>query len=171
MKKVNSNYTALLLLSLIFTMMHSCGSKKEIIQNSTVEELNPKLIFINYSIKNNYNDNKIKSVRWINTIVTKGTLKKNINKHLEKGVLGDLNCRQLDKKDNVLQSVIIKNPLIKTFEYVDETNEFQLKTVELDSAEFSLKLKLKPNTVYITISEISNVENKDIQLIKTQLKL
>ncbi|MCF7561175.1 hypothetical protein L3X39_11050 [Sabulilitoribacter multivorans] len=156
---------------LILILVISCVSQQKVVTEKPEVEATPKLIFINYLIKNNLNDDKTKSVRCINTIITDGALKKNNNKYLEEGNSGDLNCRQLDKNSNVLQSVIIKNPLVKTFEYVDESNEFRLKTVELDSVEFSLKLKLEPNAAYITISEFSNVENNEKQLIKTPLKL
>jgi hypothetical protein len=107
------------------------------------------------------------TISLINKIITEGKLK-NTNFNTNENVKsGDLKCNQIDENNNILKTEIIKNPLVKMFEYVDDSNEFQLKKVELDSAQISLKLKLEPNTKYITIS--SSIENlKELKpLIKT----
>ena len=114
---------ALLLTLFVCTIMNSCASKKDAIQNSTIEELNPKLIFLNYKISEDLKGTK--NIQLINKIITDGKLKNNT--HPNDGVSGDLICNQLDENSNILQSITIKNPLVKTFEYADDSNQFQRK--------------------------------------------
>ena len=141
----------------------SCGTKPSVIKNNNVLETTPKLIFLNYNIKKLVNNNI--NISLINKIITEGTLKNPIFKDTEAVRFGDLKCNQLDKNNNILKTEIIKNPLVKVFEYVDDFNEFQLKKVELDSAQISLKLQLNPHTKYITIVNIKEPK----PLIKTQI--
>lgn len=157
---------ALLLTLFTFTVINSCASKKNIIQNATIEETNPKLIFLNYKISEDSKGKK--NIQFINKIITDGKIKSktpSIN-----GVSGDLICHQLDKNLNVLQSITIKNPLVKNFEYVDDLKQFQRKKVELKEVEFSLKLKLEPNTKYFSINEITSLSSKPKLLVKTKIK-
>ena len=149
------------LVTLLFT---SCGSKKVVATNN--DSYPPKLIFLNYSIEKLENGKK--SVRFINKIIADGKLKN--NEYQENGAFGDLECHQLDKNLNLLQRIVLKNPLIKDIEYIDETKKFQTKKVDLSSTEFSLRLKLKPNAKYVTINEISQ-QNKEVKLLlKTKIK-
>ncbi|WOD42296.1 hypothetical protein [Hwangdonia lutea] len=158
--------TALLLMAFVCATIHSCASKKDVTQNATIEETNPKLIFLNYKISEDSKGKK--NIQFINKIITDGKLKKNIP--INNGVSGDLICHQLDKNLNVLQSITIKNPLVKNFEYVDDSKQFQRKEVVLKEAEFSLKLKLEPNTKYFSINEITSLSSKPKLLIKTKIK-
>jgi hypothetical protein len=153
-------------LAIIFS---SCASKQKTIANSTTIETSPKLIFLNYSIEKYSNGSK--NIQFINKIIADGKLKKNSNKYIDEGVFGDLKCNQLDKNSNILQSVIIKNPLIKFIEYVDESKNFQTKKIKLEKTGFSLKLKLESNTKYITISDISQSEKPIKPLIKIKVNL
>lgn len=147
----------------VYTIVNSCASKQNSIQNSAVEESNPKLLFLNYKISEDDNGNK--TIKFINKIITDGKLKQ--NSYTNEGVYGDLICQQLDKKSNVLQSITIKNPLVKNFEFVNDLKQFERKNVELKTAEFSLKLKLEPYTKYITINEITKNKNENKPLVKT----
>ena len=106
---------------LIFSFL-SCASKQKTV---THIETTPKLIFLNYTIEETTNGSK--KVTFINKIIADGKLKKSSNKYINEGVFGDLECNQLDANSNIIQSVIIKNPLIKFVEYVDESKNFQTK--------------------------------------------
>lgn len=153
----------ILIILLLFFM--SCGTKQSVLANNDIVETAPKLIFLNYNIRKTANNNL--TISLINKIITEGKLKNTNFNTTENVKSGDLKCNQIDENNNILKTEIIKNPLVKMFEYVDDSNEFQLKKVELDSAQISLKLKLEPNTKYITIS--SSIENlKELKpLIKT----
>ena len=137
------------------------------VQNSTIEEINPKLIFLNYKISEDSKGKK--NIQFINKIITDGKLKINSNAYIKSGNSGDLVCNQLDKKSNILQSITIKNPLVRNFEYVDDSKTFKTKKVELKDTEFSLKLKLESNTKYIVIEEITQSLTKARLLIKNKI--
>ncbi len=156
-----------LIIILVLFCITACTTAKSTVHNSNIEEINPKLIFLNYTISE---DNKgEKNIQFINKIIADGKLKTNSNKYIKNGVSGDLICNQLGKDSSVLQSVIIKNPLVKTFEYVDDSKAFKTKKVELKDTEFSLKLKLEPNTKYISIYEITKILTQTKPLIKTKI--
>lgn len=155
----------LLAMLLVYIIVNSCASKQNSIQSASAEETNPKLLFLNYIISQNSNGDK--SVKFINKIITKGKLKHNIQS--EEGTYGDLICHQLDENLNTLQSVTVKNPLNKNFEFVNDLKQFERKNVQLKSAEFSLKLKLEPYTKYVVINEITNSKIENKPLIKTEI--
>lgn len=148
---------------LVLTILVSCGSKKYNIENDSAFDMTPKLIFLNFKIdKTNNNDRKL---TLINKIVTNGKLKdKSSSNDFEE--VGDLRCNQLDKNNEVLQSQIVKNPLKRIIEYTDESGAFQVARLPIDSAQVSLKLKLIPNTKYITISDIRDKDKTPETLIK-----
>ena len=147
-------------------MLLGCASKQSLSTNTDKIEITPKIIFLNYTIKKT--SNGYRAIGFINKIVTEGKLKGHNKNSKEEPVTGDLMCYQLDKKSNILQSIIIKNPFIKTFEYVDESKSFQMKKIDLDSSRFSLRLQLRPNTKYISIRSIDDSKNKTKLLIKTK---
>lgn len=132
--------------------------------NSSLES-NPKIIFLNYSIKKNSDINR--SIRFINKTIADGKLKNTQSN--QAGVSGDLICFQLDKKSNILESILVKNPLCKSMEFLDETKSFQRQQIHLDSSRFSIRLQLKPNTKYISISDFSTFENQKNPLVKTEI--
>lgn len=145
----------------------SCASKQITSTNTNIAETEPKLIFLNYTIKKSSNASR--TISLINKIITDGKLKNQVSDQNEIAEVDDLIYNQLDKNSNIVQSEIIKNPLVKTFEYVDDSNSFQMKKIELDTAQISLKLNLAPNTKYITISHIRDLNSKPEILIKTPI--
>ena len=167
--KINTKHkklsTTLFVLFLLF-FFNACGSYKntEASKSSIAIESNPKIIFLNYSIKKN--SNKVRSIRFIDKKITDGKLKNQSN---DIGSSDDLVCFQLDKKSTILQETIIKNPLTKNIEYLDASKSFQRKQIDLDSTQFSIRLQLKPKTKYISISDFSTFENQGKSLIKTQI--
>ncbi|GAA3636794.1 hypothetical protein GCM10022397_23010 [Flavivirga jejuensis] len=147
-------------------MFLGCASKQSLLTTHTDKtETTPKIVFLNYTIKKIPNGDR--TIRFINKIETEGKLKNHNNKSLETSLPGDLQLFQLDKKSNIIQSIIIENPLAKTIEYMDESKSFQSRRVDLDSTQFSLKLQLKPNTKYISIHSINKSKSKTKPLIKT----
>lgn len=153
-----------------FLLITSCVTKKTTTTSSTntkLVELPPKLIFLNYNLKKTSNDSR--SISLINKIITEGSLKKQVSNQNEVAEVGDLMYHQLDENSKILQHEIIKNPLVKIFEYIDDSKSFQMQKVELDSAQISLKLKLEPSTKYITITHIRDLNSKPEVLIKTPI--
>lgn len=156
-----------LIIALVLICITACTTTKRVAQNTTVEELNPKLIFLNYTISEN-NKGK-KNIQLINKIITDGKLKISSNEYIKSGIAGDLVCKQLDENNNILQSITIKDPLKKTIESLNDSLSFQIKNVELKNTAFSLKLKLEANTKYISIHEINKSKTVTNPLIKTKL--
>lgn len=156
----------LFLLALLI-VCYSCAAKRSSLNTEDIIEANPKLIFLNYNIKKTNSNNKL--VQFINQIITDGKLKGNSNKYTKEGVSGDLKCNQIDKNGMILNSIVVKNPLTKNIEYVDDSKNFKLKQVVLDSSQFSLRMQLHPNAKYISIIEIKELNKNPNPLIKTKL--
>jgi hypothetical protein len=154
-----------LLLVAVLCILYSCGSSKTLATPKSTGESPPKIIFLNYSIKKT--ENGTRNIRFINKVVADGKLKNNNSN--ETGISGDLICFQLDKKSNELQRIIVKNPLSKSMEFLDESKSFQRKQIDLDSTQFSIRLQLKPNTKYISIGDFSIFETQKKPLIKTEI--
>ncbi len=156
-----------LIIVLILFCIPACASKKNLPEDNEGFESNPKLIFLNYTISESKNGKK--SIQFINKIIADGKLKKSNNKYIKKGISGDLECNQLDKNSNIIQGVIVKNPLKKTIESLNDSLSFQTKQITLSNTPFTLKLKLNPNTKYIAINEITKPQETTKTLIKTKL--
>ena len=154
-------YKPLIVVLFFAVMLFSyCNVHKGSATTESIVASNPKIIFINYSIKKT--SNGVISISLINQIETDGRIKK--VQTVKNGEKGDLIYAQIDKNNNILQTEIIKNPFIKVIEYVDETKSLQKKRMDLNSAQLSIRLQLNPSTKYISISTF---ENNDKPLIKT----
>ena len=134
---------------LILLLLTSClPYKKSVVETNNI----PQIIFLTYSItKNNSGDIQTKL---INKTITEGKLKN----HFEKTELksGDLVCKQLNTKSQIIQETNISNPLLKTIEYTTEIGMLTKKTLELDSITFTLRMFLEPNAKFIIIEEINH---------------
>lgn len=157
-----------LIIFLILLVLLSCGVKKNSPQENVALEKNPKLIFLNYTISKKENEEK--SIEFINKIVADGKLKNDSRNYLKYGTIGDLKCTQLDENSNTLQTFFIKNPLVKVFEFVNDSLIFEKKQVNLASTELSLRLQLNSKTKSILISEIIDSLQNNKTLIKTELE-
>jgi hypothetical protein len=152
---------------LILLLIYSCGTSKNNVSEQTSVESNPKLIFLNYSISKDDNDKK--SIQFINKIIADGKLKSNTNKYIRTGTVGDLKCSQLDKDSTEITSVIIKNPLLKLIEFVNDSLIFESKKIDLRHAPFSLRLQLHSHTKFIAINEVIDSLQNSNALIITKL--
>lgn len=145
----------------------SCKANKTS-YNTIDVNINPKLIFLNYTITENAN--KSKTVTFINKTIADGKEKSRSHHYIKTGHIGDLKCSQLDKKSNILQNVFIKNPLLKTIEYTNDSLQFESKSLKLKKAALSIRLQLHPNTEHIKISEIIDSLQHTNTLIFTKLE-
>ena len=156
------------LLIVLLALQISCASKKNVAVNETIiEELPPKLIFLNYTISKDDHGNK--HIQFINKIIADGKLKNNTETYLKTGAVGDLKCSQLDKDSLEIKTVIIENPLSKIIEYVNDSLIFESKKIELNRAPLSLRLPLHDKTKYIIISNIIDSLQNSRPLITTKL--
>ena len=148
---------------IIFCLFVSCGSIKKTVTDQAEVDKNPKIIFLTYSISLDRNGNK--SVQFISQQTVDGKIKPRASESIENGKTGDLVCHQFDKKANLLNSILITDPLNKIVEFVDESNQFQTETINATKTQFSVRLQLKSTTKHITISNFADKS----PLIKTKI--
>ena len=160
MKYIKLN-TSILIGFILFFLTFSCGSIKNTKAGEAEIDSDPKIMFLTYSISQDENGNK--TVEFISQKIVDGKIKS--SKSVENGKVGDLVCNQLDKKSNLLTSTLISDPLNKIIEFVDESNQFQTKTIKASKNQFSIRLQLKKTTKYITISNFADKQ----PLIKTKI--
>lgn len=155
------------LLVCLFLSIVSCGIRKTTTEEQKPLEINPKIIFLNYSISKEENGNK--KMVFINKTIANGRLKNSSNKYLKTGKKGDFICTQKDKNSNKLQTVYIKNPFSKTIEFINDSLIFESKKIDLTTTQISLRLQLNSKTKSIIISEIIDDLKNTNPLIETKL--
>lgn len=165
MLKPSTSYKIILILLICFYALCSCKTNKSLSANQSQNEIKgtPKILFLNYSIEETLNGKR--TIQFISKKIVDGKLKPQKFESVENGSIDDLVFTEFDKKSNSLNEILIKNPLIKIFEYVDESKQFKTKTIKSDETQFSIRLQLKSNTKYITISNF----DENTPLIKTQI--
>lgn len=142
------------IVSLVLMVLISCASKKNNIEKIADNDIPPKLIFLNYSISKDENNKK--NIQFVSKIVADGKLKTNSSKYMETGRVGDLKCSQLTKDSVEVASIIIKNPLSKNIEFLNDSLIFENKKVDLEKTSFSIRLQLHSKTVFIAIKELTD---------------
>ncbi|MEP5339306.1 MAG: hypothetical protein ABJL44_08440 [Algibacter sp.] len=155
---------------LIPALVFSCASKKEVPKTNTSLEINPKLIFLNYTISKGIDG--LKTVDFISKTIVDGKARNSSNKYIKTGQVGDLKCTQLDNKSQILRSVFIKNPLNKIIEFVNDSLQLESKSLKLNKAPLSLRLQLHAETKQIRIAEVidSLYNTKPLSITKLETK-
>lgn len=153
------------ILYLIFVLsIISCASKKQVTaENILVKEETksiPKseIIFLNYVLVKNAQDEK--SITLINQIKTEGKLKGKPENIVNTNP-GDLEYILLDKDFNTIEKYALKNPLIKTVEFVNDFGNFEKRTLDLDRVEFTIRIQLPPEAKHMKIIELTNAIPKE----------
>ena len=130
-------------------LLFSCSSAKQSLPNEEDAPSKPQLIFLNYILTQDENG---LNLELYNHMVTDGKLKKETEDFSTND--GDLFFAQLNNKGAILKSTALKNPLIKTIEYVDESGRMNKKIMDLNEAKFSLRLQLHPEATHIKVQSI-----------------
>jgi len=150
---------------LLILITVSCSTLKKPTTNNTLDKTNTpitsKIIFINYKISKTLNKNT--KLTFINKIITDGNLKKNLEQEAINNI-GDLICSQQDINSKTIDSIYIKNPLIKNIEYSNPSGELGRKTIKLDSTTLSVRMSLKPQTKFITLKLLKNINNSPLKI-------
>lgn len=126
----------------------------------------PRIVFLNYAISRTSEGNP--EVRFINKIITSGRVKRDVSQTQEL-VSGDLKVTELDGSLQPVKSLIIPNPLSRTVEYQDATGELTKKTLELDSAQFSVRMQLDAKTEAIAVEQVNASGTGTVNLLVTKL--
>lgn len=120
----------------------SCSKKQMPLSDSVqfqMEDDKNYILFVNYILTN---EKGVLKATFINQIVREGKLKPFQN---ENNLSGTLAFEQLNGNDELLDQLVLQNPLIKTYEFVDDNGQLNKKEVVLDSAEFSLRTQIIPS--------------------------
>lgn len=135
---------------LLFGMMPLLSCKAQAQPAPSVEKTDskPQLVFLNYTITKDVNGNL--ETRFINKIIADGRLKDNSHKK-ELNKVGDIECIQYDKNNLVIERSYISNPLKPIVEYVNDDGDLEKRQLDLDSAQFSIKLQLDERTLGIRL--------------------
>ena len=138
----------------------SCDTSKEVISQANKPIDTDKIIFLNYIISKN--SDELIEVKFIDKIIVEGKLKapSPTNFDPEKGALRLI---QMDSKHQPLDSISIENPLSKTVEFINESGQFEKRTIDLESAEFSVRMQLNSKTTFIVIYDHDNPKKPLIQ--------
>lgn len=145
----------------------SCASKKALLKEEAVLEPNPKLIFLNYSLSES--SSGLYNIQFISKKITDGKLKSNSAKYVKWGTIGDLVCMQLDKNETPITRQIIKNPLLKSIEYINDSLQFESKQIRTKKSSLALRFQLKQACKSITISQVTDSLQNTTPLIITKI--
>lgn len=160
---LNKKLKLILLFSSVLILFSACGNYKNTTTTKNTIEHSPEIIFLYYSIEQALSGKR--NIQFINKKIVDGKLKSKQYEPIKNGKEGDLILLELDENLKELLKIRIKNPLIKTIEFIDESKNFKTKVIKLDKTRFTVRLQLQNSTKYITISNFA--ENKP--LIKTQI--
>lgn len=132
----------------------SCKNSKSLAETEELYKSN-KVVFVNYKLFR-LADGK-RQVSYLNHTIKEGRLKRPVT--TSPGKSNDLICVQYDNKHRKLYSVLIKDPLRKTLEHIDDEKQLQTQVLELDEAFFSVRMQLHPLTRFIAVRNFSEEEN------------
>ena len=162
--------TAKLIFQMFFLLgmlpLLSCTSQAQPVSSKEKVESNLQLAFFNYTISKDLNGNL--ETHFINKTITKGRLKDTSNKKVLSN-LGDIMCIQYDKNNFVLERSYINNPLNPIVEYVNDDGDLEKRQLDLDRAEFSIKMQLNELTQSIRLIMIDASGKPSTELITTSI--
>ncbi|MBU2949509.1 hypothetical protein KO493_02225 [Tamlana agarivorans] len=154
-KSIKFKIIAILLVALGF--VQACKpAKTEIPIETTIAE-NPKIIFLTYSISETASGKR--SMQLVSQKIVDGYLKPNNDRSAQNAVDGDLICLQFDGQSNIISRSLIKNPLKKSVESLNESKSFETQSINLNKTKFSTRIALRSHTKHLTISNFVNSEN------------
>lgn len=152
-------------------MVHlsSCTAyrKSPAAESDTANAETSRIVFLNYSIVNDAAMGNYK-IRFINQIITDGKIKDS-NSRTHKPEINDLEYLVLDGESKLMSRKYFANPLNKAMEYVTEEGQLAVKFMQLDSAQFSLRIQLEPNAKYIVLEKYTGNDTKNIHLLTTEI--
>ena len=114
-----------------------------------------KILFINLKIRREKRNDTYK-VSLINTKTVAGTFKEVRSDPDTAGYLNYLVCSFSEKEGTVLKTVIIEHPLFRRFEFENSDRQLVTRTVNLDSAEFSLRIICPARLNFLSVSQVIN---------------
>jgi len=157
-----------MLLLCMGSILISCNVTKNSGSQSSNESISgdsPRILFLNYEITRD-SINSTYSAQLINTVVAKGSLKKDRTPPIQP-VTGDLEFQVLDSKQQIMTTLYIANPLDKSVEFVNDRGELQQKMISLGTAQFSVRLQLEPGAHSALLKRITESNSENTILLNT----
>ena len=147
--------------SIFLLILFSCGVKK-----SQITSTSHKILFVNYFIRKE-NNGEIK-LTMKDYLIKDGQLKISVPPS-DIDTIGNLYVNLLNKKNEIISSFILTNPLVKTIESTDSKGKLYKKTILLDSMEFSIRMQLITGSEFVEIREIETNKLKTTCLLKEKI--
>lgn len=147
-----------ILVVFVLISLVACKTSKEQVANENDTEIlldqrTPEILMISFSMDSR------DSVKVINTMKNPGRLRGVFDSKSEPGE-GDLIISFLDDANVVCSKTVVENPMIRKFEYseTDDISTLTAKTIELDSAEFFIRIQYDECFKHLRVDKFSNDE-------------
>jgi len=157
------NISNLLFIACILIFFVGCKASKEQVAEENEAEIllvqnTPEILMVSFSMDSR------DSVKLINSMKNPGRFRGEQYSKSEPGE-GDLIISFLDETNIVCSKTIVENPMIKKVEYseTDDISTLTAKTIELDSAEFFIRIQYDDCFKHLRVEKY---ENKELKLLK-----
>ncbi|WP_194976791.1 hypothetical protein [Aquiflexum lacus] len=159
--KINST---IILIVFVLVSLVACKTSKESVAEENEAEVmlvqnTPEILMVSFSMDSR------DSVKLINSLTNPGRLRGELNSKSEPGE-GDLIISFLNEANIICSKTIVENPMIRKVEYseTDDLSTLTAKTVELDSADFFIRVQYDECFKHLKVEKFSDDE---ILLLKT----
>lgn len=159
---MKNNSNLLLFVCLLFVLSGCKASKEQVAEENEAEILlmqnTPEILMVSFSMDSR------DSVKLIDSMKNPGRLRGVQYSKSELGE-GDLIISFLNEANMVCSKTIIENPMIRKFEYseTDDISTLTVKTVELDSAEFFIRVQYDECFKHLKVEKF---EKEELTLLK-----
>jgi len=145
---------------LTFLLLSSvcCQHKLNLQKEIKIKNSSPNICFLTFRISKDSMSNTNK-IELLNQIITEGSFKPEIQEFSNWN--SKLQFELIDQNHSIM-SVFIEHPLYKNIEYIDEHDQFKSKQLELNTAEFFIRLQWIGQNATLKISEYHNQSSKKL---------
>ncbi|MFD2551831.1 hypothetical protein ACFSQP_08385 [Bizionia sediminis] len=105
------------------------------------------------------------SIKHLKTIYAKGRIK-DFNQNLSLHKNGNLICTLRNEQQQIITTLYIKNPLIKSVEFVNNTGQLQKRLIEQTNTDFTFRIPVTKEVKFVTMGHITNQTIQTLSTIK-----
>ncbi len=156
---MENNSKVLLFVCILFVLSGCKASKEQVAEENEAEILlvqnTPEILMVSFSMDSR------DSVKLINSMKNPGRLRGEQYSKSEPGE-GDLILSFLNESNIVCSKTIVENPMLRKVEYseTDDLSTLTAKTIELDSAEFFIRVQYDDCFKHLRVERYMNEEIK-----------
>ena len=151
-----------LLISFVMIAFWSCKTTQPTVIEEIVLDSSPRILFVMYKFQNG-------ELLLDNKVITEGKLKEGDSSIFDPKA-GDFVFSQIDQEKTVLKQQVVEDPRTRIIEYADDTGVMQKKEVQVENAEFMIRVKLEPQAAFLTIEEYNEDKTKKKLLSSNEIK-